>query len=99
MLLKTSVLVTLVESENMLTAEICTSPPSLHKAYAFTREIKKKIMPGIQVRNENINLHIRVILLSNMNYSATGTIGDMKNISTDKQYHTIIFWVSNVFFF
>ncbi len=25
-----------------------------------------------------------------MNYLATGTLGDMKNISTDKQYHTII---------
>ncbi len=69
MLLKTSVLVTLVESENMLTAEICASPPSLHKAYAFTCEIKEK----------------SVILVSNMNYLATGTLGDMKNISTDKQ--------------
>jgi len=36
MLLLTSELVTLEESENMLTTEICTPSPSLHRANVFT---------------------------------------------------------------
>lgn len=59
MLLLTSALVTLEESENMLTTEICTPSPSLHGANVFTYTWEqRKITPWIQVRNKIMNLYM-----------------------------------------
>lgn len=59
MLLLTSALVTLEESENMLTTEICTPSPSLYRANVFTYMWEqRKITPWIQVRNVIMNLYM-----------------------------------------